>query len=143
MGKPPDDAAPAGKLRVVTDDYQHPRAKKTRKPPSYRRRWIEQVCRSPQITDAVKVMLLTVADSDRKWMDDDGRLEVTQAKVAAAIGKPVRRVYDRYKAAIDAGFLEEVAKGGQGKPVAYVAVIPVYDAAAKAKRRGNTSNLSA
>lgn len=143
MGNPPDDEASAGKLRVVRDDYRPPSAKKTRKPPSYRKRWVEQVRRSPQITDAVKVMLLTVADPELKWMDDDGRLEVTQAKVAAAIGKPVRRIYDRYKAAIAAGFLEEVAKGGQGKAVAYAAVIPVYDAAANARRRGNTSNLSA
>jgi hypothetical protein len=82
-------------------------------------------------------MLMTLAD---KFMDDDGFTKVKQDEVAIVLGRPKRRVYDRYQGAITAGFLVEVSRGGEGGAVTYEARIPVYDSAAKSGR-GSTENL--
>lgn len=139
VDNPPDEPR-RGTLRVVTDADKPPkkaRRRKTPKPPTDRERWLDHVRRSPQITDSVRVLLMTLAD---KFMDDDGRTKVKQVEVAVALGRPKRRVYDRYQAAIAAGFLVEVSRGGEGSAVTYQARIPVYDSVAKSGR-GSAENL--
>lgn len=124
---PPDDEPPAPRLEVVTDRYQRP-PKKTRsrkkqipRPPSLRDRWIENVERSPLITDSVRCLLLTLA---LHYMDEDGYTEVHQEEICARIGKQKRRLFDRYQGAIAAGFLVEVKRGGSGGAVGYQAEFP-------------------
>lgn len=138
VASPPDDESRRGKLRIVSEAEKPPeRRRKTPKPPSERELWLDHVRRSPQITDSTRVLLMTLAD---KFMDDDGITKVRQVEVAVTLGRPKRRIYDRYQAAVRAGFLEEVSRGGEGGAVSYQARIPVYDSAAKAGR-GSMENL--
>lgn len=140
MWTPPPDEPRRSKLRIVTDVDKPPkreRRHKTPKPPTLRERWLGHVRRSPQVTDSVRVLLMTLAD---EFMDDDGHTKVKQIEVAVILGKDKRRLYDRYQAAINAGFLVETSRGGEGGAVTYQAEIPVYDGAAKS-RRGSTENL--
>ena len=138
MDNLPDDDAQHARLRVVTDaDKPQKRRRSTPKPPTDRDLWLDHVRRSPQITDSVRVLLMTLAD---KWMDESGLTKVKQIDVAVALGKQTRRLRDRYTAAITAGFLIEVARGGEGGAVTYQARIPVYDSAAKSGR-GSLENL--
>lgn len=132
VDNPPGSEPPAGLLQAVTADYRPPKAKKPRrsrkpsspcKPPSFRDRWLDEIERSPQITDSARCLLFTLARHD--YMDEDGYTEVKQEDLAARLNKPIRRLYDRYQGAIAAGFLLELGRGGSGGAVRYQAVIPV------------------
>lgn len=104
---------------------------------SYRERWIYEVGRSPHITDSVRAFLLVLA---HHHMDEDGYSEVKQEVMADLLSKPIRRVYDRYQAAIGVGLLVEVSRGGAGVGITYRAEIP-HNSGRLKMRNTRPSNL--
>jgi hypothetical protein len=87
---------------------------------TFRGRWIDEVFRTPLITDAVRVALLALASD----MDDAGRVSVPRGELAGRLARSERRMDDRIKAAIAAGFLDRTSRGQKHQTAAYGAHIP-------------------
>ena len=79
--------------------------------------------RSPCISDAVRVLLLALADD----MTESGRVSVPRAKLMTKINRSERRVGDRLTAAVGAGLLDRVAAGRKGHTAVYAATLPGRD----------------
>lgn len=87
---------------------------------TYRGRWVDEVFRTPLITDAVRVALLALATD----MDDAGMAVVRRDEIANRLGRSDRRIGDRLKAGIEAGYLERVSRGQRNGDSRYQATIP-------------------
>lgn len=87
---------------------------------TFRGRWVDEVFRSPLITDAARVALLALAVD----MDEAGHVSVAREDLAARINKGKPRVTERLQAAVDAGLLERVVAGKRGRVAEYVARLP-------------------
>ncbi|TDB83414.1 hypothetical protein E1264_28460 [Actinomadura sp. KC216] len=89
---------------------------------TYRERWLREVFRTPLITDTVRVALLALSTE----MDDDGQVAMPREDLAEMLGRNPRKINDRYKGAIEAGFLERVARGQKYRAAVYQATLPAH-----------------
>lgn len=87
---------------------------------TYRERWRREVFRTALITDSVRVALLALADG----MDADGKVSMKREDLAEMIGRHSRKVDERYKAAMSAGYLLRVSRGQKHRPAVYQATLP-------------------
>lgn len=69
---------------------------------------------------STQVLLLALADD----MDAAGRVSVPQAAFAARVVRSVRRVQAALAEAVDAGFLDHLVRGGNGRTAVYCAAFP-------------------
>jgi hypothetical protein len=86
----------------------------------FRDRWVDEVFRSPLVTDAVRVMLLALA----RDMDDDGLVEADRGVVGERLSRHPRKVSERYKLAQEAGFLLKVRGGNRGGSNVFQGTLP-------------------
>lgn len=89
---------------------------------TFRAHWLREVCRTPHVTESVKVLLLATGLND---MDDAGNFSVPREELAARIGRGNARVSERLQVAVEAGFLVRVAAGKKGRTAEYRAALPV------------------
>ncbi|MFB9681275.1 hypothetical protein [Streptosporangium vulgare] len=86
---------------------------------TYRAKWLRSVIRSVQITDSVRVLLMTLA----LHMDASGRVSVPRGDLAVLLGRNERKVGEKVKAALESGFLVQVARGQKHQTAVYRAAI--------------------
>lgn len=86
---------------------------------TYRARWLRAVIRSVQITDSVRVLLMTLA----LHMDASGRVSVPRGDLAVLLGRNERKVGEKVKTALESGFLVQVARGQKHQTAVYRAAI--------------------
>lgn len=82
--------------------------------------WREAVYKSQAITDAVRVVLLLLAD----YMRQDRTVSVPRATIANKLGRTERRISQRIADAHHAGFLDTISKGYRGSTAVYVGTFP-------------------
>ena len=82
--------------------------------------WRRAVYRSRTISDAVRVLLLFMADR----MTADRKVSVPRSQVANSLGVSERLVTERVGAAHRAGFLDTVVRGQKGRTAVYVGLFP-------------------
>lgn len=87
---------------------------------TFRGRWVDEVFRSPLITDAVRVALLALVPD----MDEAGQVSISREDLAARIGKGKARVTERLNAAIAARLLDRTLEGKKGQIAEYAARLP-------------------
>ena len=87
---------------------------------TFRGRWVDEVFRSPLITDAARVALLALVPD----MDEAGRVSVSREDLAARLNRGKARITERLQAAVDAGLLDRTAAGKKGRVAEYVATLP-------------------
>lgn len=106
-----------------------------------RDRWLRAVLRADadDLTNAVKLVCVAL----HLWMDDTGRVTANRQDVADAVGwETKQRVSDRLREARQAGFLDVVAGGKNGRPVTYDAMIPAKYRQPGTPSRGTPGNGS-
>ncbi|WP_435109772.1 hypothetical protein [Nocardiopsis synnemataformans] len=81
--------------------------------------WVRQLFRTKRVGDAVRVLLLRMAQD----MDDAGRVQVAREELAEDLGTTERRVSGRIKQAVDAGLLERVKAGNRGGAAIFGALL--------------------
>ena len=87
---------------------------------TYRDQWVEEVFRTPLITDSTRVVLLALAFE----MDESGLVSFRRKDLAARLGRSDRRVGDRIANAIDAGYLRRISRGQRNGLGRYQATLP-------------------
>lgn len=87
---------------------------------TFRARWLREVLRTCQITESVKVLLLSVGVEE---MDAAGRFSVPREGMAVRIGRGKARVSERLQDAVEGGFLVRVSAGKKGSTAVYAAAI--------------------
>lgn len=87
---------------------------------TFRARWLREVLRTCQITESVKVLLLSVGVEE---MDAAGRFSVPREGMAVRIGRGKARVSERLQDAVEGGFLLRVSAGKKGSTAVYAAAI--------------------
>lgn len=87
---------------------------------TFRGRWIDEVFRTPSISDAVRVALLALALE----MDDAGEVSLPRRELAERLARSERRMDDRIGTAIQAGLLERTSRGHRSRTAAYRATLP-------------------
>ncbi|MEU8270158.1 hypothetical protein AB0B89_23740 [Sphaerisporangium sp. NPDC049002] len=87
---------------------------------TFRARWIREVLRSPQITESIKVLLVSMAIEE---MDAAGRVSVPREDLATRIGRGKARISERLQEAVDRGFLVRVSAGKRGSTAVYAGVV--------------------
>jgi hypothetical protein len=102
--------------------------------PRTKQDWRAAVLASPRITDATRVLLLLMADS----MKPDQTVSVPRRVLAAQLGRHERRIDERVKQAIGAGFLESVAPGYRTHTAVYKCLFP---AAGQAYSQGESATI--
>ncbi len=105
----------------------------------YRDRWLSAVLRadSDDLTNAAKLVCVALA----LRMGDSGRVTANRQDIADAVGWATKqRVTDRIKDVRNAGFLDVVAGGKNGRPVTYDAMIPMKYGQAGTPPRGTPGN---
>lgn len=106
-----------------------------------RDRWLRAVLRADaeDLSNAVKLVCVAL----HLWMDDNGRATANRQDIADAVGwETKQRVSDRLREARNAGFLDVVAGGKNGRPVTYDAMIPVKYRQPGTPPRGTPGNGS-
>lgn len=86
---------------------------------TYRARWLRQVIRTPQLTDSIRVLLMTLA----LHMDASGRVSVPREDLAVLLNRNERKVGEKVKAALESGFLVQTARGQKHQTAVYRAAI--------------------
>ncbi|MFI6594927.1 hypothetical protein ACIBHX_01695 [Nonomuraea sp. NPDC050536] len=86
---------------------------------TYRAYWLRMVMRSPQINDSLRVLLMTLA----LYMDATGRVSVPRDDLARLLGRSARKMADKFKIALESGFLVQVARGQKHQTAVYSAAI--------------------
>ena len=87
---------------------------------TYRDQWVEEVFRTPLITDSTRVALLALVPE----MDESGLVSFRRQDLAARLGRSDRRVGDRIANAIDAGYLRRISRGQRNGLGRYQATLP-------------------
>ena len=87
---------------------------------TYRERWISEVFRTLLVTDTVRVTLLALALD----MDEDGMVAVARDDLAEMLARSDKRVGERIRCAIAAGFIERVSRGQRNGRGRYRATLP-------------------
>jgi hypothetical protein len=98
--------------------------------------WRAAVWQSSRITDATRALLLLMADS----MKPDQTVSVPRSKLAAQLGRHERRIDERIKQAVEAGFLESVTPGYRTHTAVYRCRFP---RAGQPYRRAGSQRASA
>jgi hypothetical protein len=86
---------------------------------TYRAHWLRAVMRSPQVTDSLRVLLMTLA----LFMDADGRVSVPREDLARLLDRSDRKMADKFKDALASGFLVQTARGQKHQTAVYMAAI--------------------
>ncbi|MFG1963151.1 hypothetical protein [Nonomuraea sp. NPDC049028] len=86
---------------------------------TYRAHWLRAVMRSPQVTDSLRVLLMTLA----LLMDANGRVSVPRKDLAALLERSDRKMADKFKVALKSGFLVQTARGQKNQTAVYMAAI--------------------
>lgn len=87
---------------------------------TFRARWLREVLRSSDLTEAVKVLLIAAGLEE---MDAAGRFSVPRVDLAARIGRGPSRITDRLGEAVDRGFLVRVSAGRKGTTAVFAAAL--------------------
>lgn len=87
---------------------------------TYRARWLREVLRTSQITESVKLLLISMGIEE---MDPSGVVSVPREEMAARIGRGKSRVSERLQEAIGSGFLVRVSAGKKSSTAVYAAAI--------------------
>ncbi|MFF0864202.1 hypothetical protein ACFYUV_20755 [Nonomuraea sp. NPDC003560] len=87
---------------------------------TFRARWLREVLRTVQITESVKVLLISMGVEE---MDPAGRVSVPRKDLAVRIGRSPARVTDRITEAIAGGFLVRLSAGKKSNTAVYAAAI--------------------
>lgn len=87
---------------------------------TFRARWLREVLRTSQITESVKVLLISLAVEE---MDAAGCVSVPREDLAVRIGRGKARVSERMQSAVDAGFLVRLSTGKKGNTAVYAAAL--------------------
>ncbi|HEY9410952.1 MAG TPA: hypothetical protein VIP77_15325 [Jiangellaceae bacterium] len=90
---------------------------------TFRGRWIDEVFRTPSISDAVRVSLLALAMD----MNAAGDVSVPRRDLAARLSRSERRVNERLSLAIEAGLIERTGRGSRSRTATFQAVLPGVD----------------
>lgn len=86
---------------------------------TYRAYWLRMVIKSPQITDSIRVLLMTLA----LYMDPSGRVSVPRELLASLLGRTERKVGDKVKQALESGLLLRVVRGQKGRTAVFQAAV--------------------
>ncbi len=102
----------------------------------FRDSWLERVTAAPDLSDAVRVLLMVLA----RKMTAAGYVSIPRHDLAKQIGRSPRRVTDRIQSAILANYLAVVRSGCPGHTAEYQAMVPAGGdgARARTKRLGST-----
>lgn len=87
---------------------------------TYRARWLREVLRASQITESVKLMLISMGIEE---MDPSGVVSVPREDLAARIGRGKSRVSERIQEAVDRGFLARLSAGKKSSTAVYAAAV--------------------
>lgn len=87
---------------------------------TYRARWLREVLRTSQITESVKLLLISMGIEE---MDPSGVVSVPRKLLAVRIGRGQSRVSERLQEAVDRGFLARVSAGKKSSTAVYAAAI--------------------
>jgi len=87
---------------------------------TFRAHWLNEVLRSSELTESVKVLLLSAAIEE---MDPAGRFSVPRQDLAARIGRGTTRITERINEAVDRGFVVRLAPGRKGSTAVYAAAL--------------------
>lgn len=86
---------------------------------TYRAHWLRVIIGTSQITDSIRVLLLTLG----LHMDASGRVSVPRDVLVALLGRNERKVAEKVRTALDSGFLVQTARGQKGQTAVYRAAI--------------------
>lgn len=86
---------------------------------TYRAWWLKTVIKSTQITDSVRVFLMTLA----LFMDADGRVCVPREQLAVVLGRAERKVGEKVKLALASGLLVRVVRGQKHRTAVFQAAV--------------------
>ena len=86
---------------------------------TYRAHWLRVVMRSPQMNDALRVLLMTLA----LHMDADGRVSVPREVLSALLNRSDRKMADKFRIALESGFLIQIARGQKHQTAVYMAAV--------------------
>jgi hypothetical protein len=102
--------------------------------------WRAEVIRSARISDAVRVVLLVLADT----MTDGGYVSVPRSALAKTINRSPHRITERLKLAREAGYLAIVRPAMPNRTAEYVATLPDLSGGApvRTSRRGTPVRTS-
>jgi hypothetical protein len=87
---------------------------------TFRAHWLNEVLRTPHVTESIKLLLFAVAIED---MDPAGRFSVPREDLAMRIGRGKARVSERLQIAVDAGLLLRLSAGKKGSTAVYAAAL--------------------
>lgn len=87
---------------------------------TFRARWLREVLRTAQVTESVKLLLISMGVEE---MDPAGRVSVPRKDLAARIGRSPARVTDRITEAITGGFLVRLSPGKKSNTAVYAAAL--------------------
>lgn len=87
---------------------------------TFRARWLREVFRTAQITESVKLLLISMGVGE---MDPTGRVSVPRVDLAVRIGRAPARVSERITEAIEKGFLVRLSAGKKSNTAVYAAAI--------------------
>ncbi|MBG0828516.1 hypothetical protein HS041_12130 [Planomonospora sp. ID67723] len=82
-----------------------------------RAHWLRTVIKTKQITDSIRVLLMTFA----LHMDASGRVSVPRVDLAELLGRDPRKVGEKVKTALESGFLVQIVRGQKHRTAVYVA----------------------
>ncbi|MEV6035987.1 hypothetical protein AB0L65_32870 [Nonomuraea sp. NPDC052116] len=86
---------------------------------TYRAWWLKTVIKSTQITDSVRVFLMTLA----LFMDADGRVCVPRERLAIVLGRAERKVGEKVKLALASGLLVRTVRGQKHQTAVFQAAV--------------------
>lgn len=87
---------------------------------TFRAHWLREVLRTVQITESVKVLLISMGVEE---MDPAGRVSVPRVDLAGRIGRAPARVSERITEAVEMGFLVRLSAGKKSHTAVYAAAV--------------------
>ncbi|MFI6296792.1 hypothetical protein ACIBEJ_34745 [Nonomuraea sp. NPDC050790] len=87
---------------------------------TFRAHWLREVLRASRITEAVKVLLISMGVEE---MDPSGLVSVPREELAVRIGRGKSRVSERIQFAVDLGYLARVSAGKKSNTAVYAAAV--------------------
>ncbi|MEU8151721.1 hypothetical protein [Nonomuraea sp. NPDC048901] len=87
---------------------------------TFRAFWLREVLRTAQITESVKILLISMGLEE---MDPSGRVSVPRVDLAGRIGRAPARVSERITEAVEMGFLIRLSAGKKRHTAVYAAAV--------------------
>lgn len=87
---------------------------------TFRGRWIDEVLGTPHVSPEVKVLLWAMS----RDMDEAGRVSVPRNDLAELLNCAPRNVTAKQKSAIDAGLIQRISRGHNGRTSTFAATLP-------------------